>query len=60
MTRINVPLREAEKQALIDMASRERRDPRDQAALIVVKALEKAGYLPLAESKPEAEAAHAG
>jgi hypothetical protein len=47
MAEIKVTLRPSEKRALIELAKTERRDPRQQAALIVVKELERAGMLPV-------------
>lgn len=46
MLRITVPLQIDERDALISLAQRERRDPRDQAALIIRRELERAGLLP--------------
>lgn len=46
MRRITVQLKDAERDALWRLAERERRDPRDQAALIVIKALAQSGLLP--------------
>jgi hypothetical protein len=60
MTRITVPLKSSERDALWKLAERERRDPRDQAALIVVRALEQAGFLPTAPQGVGQEPAHAG
>lgn len=34
------------RDALIQLARRERRDPRDQAALIIIRALQRRGLLP--------------
>jgi hypothetical protein len=71
MARIIVPLKGTEWEALTKLANRERRDPREQAALIVVRALEQAGLLPACDlgghliaefpvdNRP-LEAAHAG
>lgn len=44
--RLSVPLTPTERDALIQYSQIERRDPRDQAALLVRRALEHAGYLP--------------
>jgi hypothetical protein len=43
--RIFVPLSRAEGVALLHLAEKERRDPRQQAAVIIRSALEKAGLL---------------
>ncbi len=48
MARIYIPLKISERDALWELAEREHRDPRDQAALILVRELERLGYL-----KPE-------
>jgi hypothetical protein len=45
MAQVTVKLKNEEKDALQQLAERERRDPRDQAALIVVRELERAGLL---------------
>lgn len=45
MSRVVVSLKTAERDALVELAQRERRDPREQAALIVVRELERAGLL---------------
>ncbi len=49
MARIIVPLFPDEREALIKLAERERRDPRDQAALFIRRELEQAGLLPADE-----------
>jgi hypothetical protein len=46
MAQIRVSLKPSERAALRQLASRERRDPRDQAAIIVVRELQRAGLLP--------------
>lgn len=46
MARMMIPLEVDEKQAIWQMAERERRDPRQQAALLIRQALEAAGLLP--------------
>jgi hypothetical protein len=58
-SKINVPLKPAERDALIALAMREYRHPRDQAALIVRRELERLRLLPpepdtAAQAKPEA------
>lgn len=44
--RMDVDLRPSEREALIKLARLERRDPRDQAAVIIRDALIARGYLP--------------
>jgi len=46
MERIMITLRKDERDALRELAQRERRDPRDQAALFVVTGLQREGLLP--------------
>lgn len=46
MARIMITLQQNEREALIELAQRERRDPRDQAALIIRRELERADLLP--------------
>lgn len=54
MARITVTITPEEKAALITYARKEmRRDPRDQAAIILRQHLEQAGYLPPAQPKPQ-------
>ena len=43
--RINVPLKRVEKAALTRLAEQEKRDPRQQAALLIRQGLERAGFL---------------
>lgn len=43
--RLSVPLTLSERDALIALSQIERRDPRDQAALLVRRGLESAGLL---------------
>jgi hypothetical protein len=45
MARVTITLRQDERQALIDLAQQERRDPRQQAAIIIQRELERMGYL---------------
>ena len=52
MARISVSLDPQEREALINLAQRERRDPRDQAALIVRDGLQRAGLLPTDQPQP--------
>ncbi len=46
MARITVSLEPQERDALFEMAQRERRDPRAQAALLIRNGLEQARLLP--------------
>lgn len=46
MVRVSVVLSSVERDALVALAKREFRDPRAQAALIIVRELERAGLLP--------------
>ena len=45
MTRINVPLPGEALSALADLSAREWRDPRDQAAVIILEALRQRGLI---------------
>lgn len=45
-TRITVPLESEESKALIELAYAERRHPRQQAALLIRRELERRGLLP--------------
>ena len=56
MSRVFVPLNSEERKALRVLAERERRDPRDQAALIIRADLEKRGLLP-ADPQPADQSA---
>ena len=47
MSRIVISLTPSESDALLQMAEREYRHPRDQAALIIRNELERAGLLPV-------------
>lgn len=53
MARLMIDLELPEREALINLAQRERRDPRDQAALFVRDGLQRAGLLPT--DAPQAE-----
>ncbi len=46
MIRLTVRLDEMEREAIVKLAQSERRDPRDQAALMIHQALEQRGLLP--------------
>jgi len=58
--RITIHLRQDEHEALWCVAERERRDPRDQAALIIRRELERAGLLKSDNEQPRdlAQAVH--
>lgn len=57
---IYVPVTDpAERRALVNLAARERRDPRDQAAVLILEGLRAAGALPTLTDAP-AEPATAG
>jgi hypothetical protein len=57
MRRVTLTMTEGEIAALVKLARRERRDPRQQAALVLREALEQRGFL--TEGKiQECEAAH--
>jgi hypothetical protein len=45
MARVTVTLKSSERDALVELAERERRDPRSQAAVIIARELERAGLL---------------
>ena len=48
ITRITINLEREERAALMQLAERERRDPRSQAAWLIRQQLEQLGLLPLA------------
>jgi hypothetical protein len=48
MMRLAVTLEQEERDALLVLAQQERRDPRDQAAMLIRRELERMGLLPLA------------
>jgi hypothetical protein len=52
MAKIMIDLELPEREALITLAQRERRDPRDQAALFVRDGLQRAGLLPTDTTPP--------
>lgn len=52
MSRLMIYLDLPEREALISLAQRERRDPRDQAALFVRDGLQRAGLLPTDSPTP--------
>jgi len=59
MIKLIVPLDREERQALLNLAENEKRDPRLQAALIIRRELEKRKLLPPRNLKPTTEeAAH--
>ncbi len=51
MSKVTIKLSESERAALIQLAQQERRDPRDQAALILSQELDRLGLL-AAEAQP--------
>jgi len=53
--KITVTLHENEKLALIELAQREERDPRAQAALIIRSELQRLGYLQSPTNLPAKE-----
>lgn len=55
MNRMMIPLEINEKDAIIYLAAREKRDPRQQAALLIRQALERAGLLPATDPAPQPE-----
>ena len=55
MTRLSIHLEPSEHDAMWALSQRERRDPRDQAALIIRNELERLGYI----QPPKMEAANA-
>jgi hypothetical protein len=60
MARINITLKANERDALRELAEREFRDPRAQAALIIRRELGRMGLLPFTADKPPAETAPSG
>ncbi len=56
MARLMVTLETIERDALWDLAQREQRDPRAQAALIIRRELERLGLLPREAMKSETKA----
>lgn len=55
LTKVYVPLNEIERKALIQLGIAEKRDPRQQAALLIRQQLERLGLLqpiPTKEVKP--------
>ena len=57
MRRVSINLYEEEKEALVELAERERRDPRQQAAVIIRLELERLGLLRLEQPAEKREAA---
>lgn len=49
MRKLVIYLSEDEQKVILDLAQRERRDPRDQAALLIHHELERLGLLPKAD-----------
>lgn len=59
MRRMTVTLHQDEHEALITLAEQERRDPRDQAAILIRSELKRRGRLPVDEQQGEAQAEEA-
>lgn len=53
MTAIYTPLKTDEAKALVSLALKEKRTPREQAALIIRHELERLGYLPPQPKQPQ-------
>ncbi len=53
MIRISIDLQEDERQALIEVANREKRHPRQQAAMLIRRELERRGLLPAGDGAAE-------
>jgi len=60
MVRIGVILPEPAREALVDLAEREYRDPRDQAAVLVLEGLRRRGLVPPLDAAPGAALTEAG
>lgn len=58
MNGIYAQLDKDEKSALLNLAWKERRDPRQQAALLIRQQLERLGLLPATPTPPKQEARH--
>lgn len=56
MRRMTVTLHQDEREALITLAQRERRDPRAQAAVLIRRELERIGLLPPADASSAPQA----
>lgn len=54
-TRVMINLREDERQALVTLSQNERRDPRDQAVMLIRQGLIELGYIPQESPKPTKE-----
>ena len=52
MAHLQINLRASEKDALAKLAKEQRRDPRQQAALLIVEALRARGLLPMVNATP--------
>ncbi len=58
MSRVMIPLEDDEREALLNLAQCEKRDPRQQAALLVRESLERRGLLAshiIANKQPASE-----
>lgn len=53
LTKIYVPLNESERKALIQLGLTEKRDPRQQAAMLIHQSLERLGLIQPTTSKSE-------
>ena len=58
MLRLTVPLDEQERQALLALSQKERRDPRQQAAKIICDFLREQGYLTRVEKSDRRAVVH--
>lgn len=52
MRRIQVPVTDPMRRALVNLAEREYRDPRDQAAILIAEGLRRVGALPDLKTAP--------
>ena len=59
LRKLVISLSGAERSALADLAERERRDLRDQAAVIIRCELERAGLLPIEPTQPPGQSMEA-
>jgi hypothetical protein len=57
MKRLTITLMQDERTALWELAQRERREPRDQAALIIRRELEREGLLQPVNTSAQAQGA---
>lgn len=59
MIRISIDLQEDERDALVAVAANERRHPRQQAAMLIRRELERRGLLPTGDDATESESQEA-